>query len=321
MPVVVPQNTIRPSSDSDRIDASNNAGPTWSTTRSTPRPPVISRTDSATSRRAVVVDRVRASEVERLGHLLRTARGADHRGSGGDGELHDRGRHARAGGVDEHRLTGLHPTGRDERVPRRHVGDRHARRLDEGHPGGDGMTSIGGGGHEFGEATLAGRTDRAQVLAVRLEPGGASFADTARAHRIDEYGGSDRRAPSPTPGTREPRPRPPHPSQRRAATRSPARAEPPVATDRVGSGHRPEPQSRPHHRWAPAQRDLRRPRPPGRRNLAEPVLAPGDVACSNRPDQAGQITRPSSPNRATAMSASYGIVSSGAPSGHTPAST
>ena len=49
-----------------------------------------------------------------------------------------------AGGVDQHGFAALHPSSGDERVPGGHVGHRHARRLDERHAVGDGVTPIGG---------------------------------------------------------------------------------------------------------------------------------------------------------------------------------
>ena len=58
---------------------------------------------------AVVIDRVGAPELECLGDLVRPAGRADHGGASGDGELHEGGRHARAGGVHEHGLAGLRP--------------------------------------------------------------------------------------------------------------------------------------------------------------------------------------------------------------------
>ncbi len=72
-----------------------------------------------------------APDVERPPDLLRPAGRPDHGRAGGDRELHDRGRHARPCGVHEHDLARLHPTDREQGVPRRHVGDRQAGRLDE----------------------------------------------------------------------------------------------------------------------------------------------------------------------------------------------
>ena len=206
------------------------------------------------------------------------------------------------------------PTGL-ERVERGHPGHRQRGRVDERHRVGQHDAVVGGRGDELGEAAGPGGADRAQRLAVRRQ----TRTCTGRTPRRCS---PDRSSPAPRAAVRRRRagrrrarpPRRRRPSRRCAAGRSRA---PPVrraAAGRAGSARRRAPRRPPRRRRAPGRARPRRRRPPRRRSRAGPGPSRALSSPARSPCRRCRTARPRA-------SASHDSVNVGAPWGNTPSAT